>query len=168
MKSQPTRLLPTMQFTPTPLSHFLDSAFPNDPFILARSREIDGLKISNAEHMMMPIREFFQELTTGSVGCVRGEPVHILGGNCFKAAPALTGWLEFAKRIAPNINYASIERITKHLEHGIPLVPEMVSLAFQVLDAVQVELIKQPRETIQSMLTHAQIKIEIDRLLNNQ
>lgn len=149
----------------TNISSAIESAYRHDSYTVSHSREITADKITNAEYMMQPIRDFFQQLRSGVVDAVRGEPVHVLGNSCFPAVPAITGWLEFARRVSPSIDYRPIERVAKRLNNGIPIYPSDIDAVFSVLDAMQIDLVKLPRAEIQDKLTSAQIQIEIERLL---
>lgn len=119
-----------------------------------------------AQSFLAPMRRAIAEMRSGEADSIQGYAVTRLPTHAAYARLdyCLAGTRAFMERLAPDIDYAPLERLEKKLAHGTPLTMAELSACPAVLRQVEDALVRMDRRAVQDALVTTQIAIEVEAL----
>lgn len=165
---------------PDPLAHALNNAF--HPFYEAPMREqADAIekgmqrieRKKKTEIIAKPMRALFQVLLGGEVDEIDGKVVMQMPDYDYRFAekaewvevpPAISGWIDCWKRLAPEISTYHMQVLSRSLDEGKAITPRLVEKARDEFEATVSRLPDMPTETLISAITTTQIAWEFEKM----
>lgn len=126
-----------------------------------------------AEIITKPMRALFDLLLSGEVDEIDGKVVMDMPDYDYRfaekaewveVAPALNGWVDFWKRLAPDVSTYHMKILARNLDAGKALTVRLVEKARDEFEATVSRLPDMPTETLVSAITTTQIAWEIERI----
>ncbi len=163
----------------TPLRQALGAAYPLPAMDPDTVRSISaGLarieRKQEAERIAAPMRELFDMLAQGEVHEIDGVSVmHMPETGDEHAAwcavgPAIRGWIDCWKRIAPDIGTRKLQCLADRLDADKPLTPRLVEQARDEFDATVARLADIPPGQVTSAIRTTEIAWEIEKLQGSE
>lgn len=127
------------------------------------------------ERIAKPMRDLFDELSIGEVTVVDGEPsmlmpqVDPIAGladdmEWVPIAPALLGWIDCWKRIAPKLSLQRMQYLADRLRQDKAVTPRLVEQAREEFEETIVRLRGMPDGAITRAITTTYIAWEFEKL----
>ena len=115
---------------------------------------------------LSPIRSCMHELRSDDVSCIRGYAVTRLDQKDEYARIdfCINGFSALIDRLCPDVDTATLHRISKALANGVPLTIAEIDNALSLLHRCEDRLIKRTVAEVKSAVLTEQVCIEIDEL----
>lgn len=123
-----------------------------------------------AERIAAPMRELFDMLAHGEAFELDGVSVmHMPAMGDEREAwcavgPAIRGWIDCWKRIAPDICTSKLQYLADRLDADKPITPRLVERAREEFDATVARLVDIPPGQVTSAIRTTEIAWEIEKL----
>jgi len=126
-----------------------------------------------AEIIAKPMRALFAQLLSGEAYEADGKIVMQMPeydsrfaekADWVEVAPALNGWIDCWKRLAPEISTYHMQILSRSLDAGKTLTPRLVEKARDEFEETVSRLPDMPTETLTSAITTTQIAWEFERI----
>ena len=163
----------------TPLRQALGAAYPLPAMDPDTVRSISaGLarieRKQEAERIAAPMRELFDMLAQGEVHEIDGMSVMNMPamGDEREAwcavGPAIRGWIDCWKRIAPDIGTRKLQYLADRLDADKPLTPRLVERAREEFDATVARLADIPPGQVTSAIRTTEIAWEMEKIYRTE
>ena len=122
---------------------------------------------SQAQAWLAPIRKAFNEMRTGEVDSYRGyaiTQIHHADNDFARVDHAINGFLALFERLAPDLDTAALQKVSKKLAHGVLIEFHEVDACFATLNACEDLLITFTRAALINVANTEMVNIEIERL----
>lgn len=126
-----------------------------------------------ADVIARPMRELFSLLMSGEVCEIDGEPVMRMPevddavserAQWCAIAPAILGWIDVWRRLAPNLDLQHMSYLAERLDQGKTITPRLVEKARAEFEATIARIPDLPDGAILSAITTTQIGWEMEKL----
>lgn len=127
------------------------------------------------QRIARPMLDLFDELANGEITVVDGEPSMLMpevdpiagladGMEWVPIAPALLGWIDCWKRIAPKLNLQRMQYLADRIRLDKAVTPRLVEQARAEFEGTMVRLRGMPDGEITRAITTTQIAWEFERI----